>query len=94
MEKTKFDPASDGTSDEFYIIAQTTANGRTYLLVTDEDPEGEGEGEAFILRDDSAPEDADALYTPIEDDAEYAAVSEIFRAILEEDEIDLEDQSV
>ena len=47
-----------------------------------------GEAEALILRDVSAPEEAEAVYEPVEDDQELDAVAEIFSSMLED--VDLE----
>ena len=90
MEKLTFTPAQGDAPEEFYIIAQTVVSGITYLLATDEDPEGEAEGEAYIFRDDSAPEDADALYTFVENDAERESIARVFTQLLDEDDIAIE----
>ncbi|MCR5093650.1 MAG: DUF1292 domain-containing protein [Lachnospiraceae bacterium] len=91
MEKLIFKPADGDTPEEFAVIAQTQMRGCSYLLVTPADTEDEEDGEAYILRDDSAAEDAEALYTTVEDDAELAAVWEVFRQLLDDEEITLEE---
>ncbi|MCR4763574.1 MAG: DUF1292 domain-containing protein [Lachnospiraceae bacterium] len=91
MEKLSFIPAQGQAPVEFYVVAQTLIKGRSYLLVTDTDPEGEEDTEAFILRDDSAEADAEACYTMVSDDAERDEAALIFQGILEEEDISLEE---
>ena len=57
MEKLIFE-AGEGGPAEFYILEETKLGGVSYLLVTEEE---EGDGEAFILKDVSTPEDCPAL---------------------------------
>ncbi len=85
MEKIRFSP-DGGEAVDFYVLEQTRLGGRDYILVTD-DVDGE-EAEALILRDVSAPEEAEAVYEPVEDDQELDAVAEIFASMLED--VDLE----
>ncbi len=75
----------EGGQEAWYIVEQTKLGGKDYLLVTDRP---EGDGEAYILRDDSAPEEEQALYTWVEDEAELEALGRIFADLLED--IDLE----
>ena len=58
--------------------------GINYLLVTDS---GEGDGEALILRDVSAPEDVEAVYEIVEDDETLNAVAAVFEKIM--DDVDI-----
>lgn len=78
---------NDGEEISCYVLAQTVLGGRTYLLTTDA---AEGDGEALILRDDSAPEADDGLYSIVEDEEELGRAVEAFRDFLEEEDIDLE----
>ena len=64
MEKITFTP-QEGGAVEFYVLEQTMIGGVNYLLVTDS---GEGDGDALILRDISAPEDVEAVYEIVEND--------------------------
>ena len=50
----------DNEPVDFYVVEETKINGMNYLLVTDAK---EGDGECYILKDLSKPEDADALFT-------------------------------
>lgn len=83
MEKITFTP-QEGDAVEFYILEQTMIGGANYLLVTDS--EGE-DGEALILRDVSAPEDAEAVYEIVDDDETLNAVAAVFEKIV--DDIDI-----
>jgi len=86
MEKITFSPDGEDAQD-FYALEQTVIGGKNYLLVTDSE---DGDGEAFVLRDDSAPSDTDALLTIVDDDNELNAVGQIFAKLLKEDGIDLD----
>lgn len=83
MEKITFTP-QEGEAVDFYILEQTMIGGINYLLVTDS---GEGDGEALILRDVSAPEDVEAVYEIVEDDETLNAVAAVFEKIM--DDIDI-----
>ena len=78
----------DDTNEEveFFVVEQTRINGMNYLLVTEN--ETDEEADAYILKDTSADEDAEAVYEIVEDDEELEAVSRIFSEIL--DDIDIE----
>ncbi len=80
MEKIIFTP-EDGEPVEFYILEQTRIGGIDYILVTDAQ---DGDGEALILKDMSDPEDAEALYEIVEDEAELDAVAAVFGNMLED----------
>ena len=83
MEKITFTP-QEGGAVEFYILEQTMIGGVNYLLVTDS---GEGDGDALILRDISAPEDVEAVYEIVEDDETLNAVAAVFEKIV--DDVDI-----
>jgi len=80
VEKLIFE-AGEGGPAEFYILEETKLGGVSYLLVTEEE---EGDGEAFILKDVSTPEDTEALYEAVEDETELGAVAAVFESILED----------
>ena len=86
MEKILFSPDGEDAV-EFYVLEQTTINGKTYILVTDEE---DGDGEALILRDDSDLKDEEAVYVIVDDDLELEAVAGVFSKLLSEDGIDLD----
>ncbi len=83
MEKITFTP-EEGGAVEFYILEQTMIGGVNYLLVTDS--EGE-DGEALILCDVSASEEAEAVYEIVEDDETLNAVAAVFEKIM--DDVDI-----
>ena len=80
VEKIKFTPEGE-EEIEFYVIEQTTIGGVNYILVTEEE---DGDADAYILKDLSKPEDTDALYEMVTEDAELDAVSAIFANLLED----------
>ncbi len=86
MEKITFCP-EDGEAVDFYVLEQTRLGGVDYILVTDSEDE---DGEALILKDVSAPEDTEAVYTVVDDDDEMDAVAAIFEDMLEDVEIEKE----
>ena len=83
MEKITF-CADDGVNAEFYVLEQTTVGGINYILVTDRE---EGDGEALILKDLSAPDADNAEYEIVSDDEELKSLSDIFENLLEGVEI-------
>lgn len=76
----------NGEEVPVYILEQTVITGITYVLVTDQEDDDE-DGNAFILKDVSAPEDEEACYVEVEDDTEYDAVARVFAEMM--DEVDL-----
>lgn len=88
MHKITFRP-DDGAPVDFFILAQTTRNGKTYILVTDSE---EGDGDALILRNDTPEQDTeeeDALFALVEDDEELSACAEVFGKLLGEEDIEI-----
>lgn len=83
MEKIIFTPEGEEPV-QFYVLEQTRLGGVDYILVTDSE---EGDGEALILRDKSALEDADALYEIVTEDKELSAVAAVFEDMLEDVEL-------
>lgn len=81
MEKITFIPEGE-EAVEFYVLEQTTISGVTYILVTD--AEEEEEGEAYILKDITGSDAEERVYSMVEDDAEFEAVSGIFESMLED----------
>jgi len=73
----------NGEVKEFFVEEQTRVNGVDYLLVAEE---AEGECEALILKDVSAPDDKEAAYSVLGEGDELEAVAKIFAEMLGEDE--------
>lgn len=84
MEKITFVPDGEDAVD-FYVLEQTTIAGVNYILVTD--AEEDEEGEAYILKDISDSDAEERIYSMVEDDNEFDAVSAVFENML--DDIDL-----
>ncbi|MBR0164621.1 MAG: DUF1292 domain-containing protein [Lachnospiraceae bacterium] len=85
-EKIIFRPEG-GEDTEFFIVGQSTLNGKSYILVTDAE---DGDADAFIMRDDSAPEEEEALFTEVTEEEELAACAKVFADLLDGDDILLE----
>lgn len=81
MEKITFVP-DGGEAVDFYVLEQTTIGGVNYILVTD--AEEDEEGEAYILKDKSDSDAEERVYSMVEDDTEFDAVSAVFENILED----------
>ena len=84
MEKITFVPDGEEAVD-FYVLEQTTIAGVNYILVTD--AEEDEEREAYILKDISDSDAEERIYSMVEDDDEFDAVSAVFENML--DDIDL-----
>lgn len=80
MEKIVFEP-EEGNPVEFYVLEQTKLGGISYILVTDEE---QGDGDAWILKDMSLPEDEEAVYEMVEDETELDAVGAVFESMLDD----------
>ena len=78
----------DGENVEFYVLEETKLGGIQYLMVTDA-AEDDEEGECYILKDLSKPEDAQALYQFVEDDNELDYLFNIFSELLDDLDVDL-----
>lgn len=83
MEKIAFQPEGEEPV-QFYVLEQTRIGGVSYILVTDKE---KGDGEAFILKDTSAPEAPEAVYEFVEDETELGAVASVFEDLLEDIEL-------
>ena len=81
MEKITFVPDGEEAVD-FYLLEQTTIGGVNYILVTD--AEEDEEGEAYILKDISEADAEERVYSMVEDDTEFDAVSAVFENMLED----------
>ena len=85
-EKLTFTYEESGEQVEFYILEQTRVNGISYILVADSKDD---DAECLILKDISAPEDADSIYEPVEDEVELQAALKVFEELLEDIEIEV-----
>lgn len=78
----------DGDSIEFYVLEETRINGMNYILVTDSDEDEDGE--CYIMKDVSGPEDGDAVYEFVEKDDELDFLYRIFSELLEDMDVDIQ----
>ena len=81
MEKITFVPDGEEAVD-FYVLEQTTIGGVNYILVTDAE-EDEKEN-PYILKDMSESDAEERVYSMVEDDTEFDAVSAVFENMLED----------
>ena len=84
MEKIEFTFEDTNESVEFFVLEQTTINGATYILVTDQEDD---DAECLILKEMSSEDGQDSLYDIVEDDTELLAVSKVFEELLEDVDI-------
>lgn len=80
--------SEDGEEIEFYVLEETKINGKSFLLVAD-DNEGE-EANALILVDVSEPEATEAIYEVVEDEEQLEALSKVFTELMDDLDIELE----
>jgi len=81
VEKITFTPdGADGEAVDFYVLEQTRIGGINYILVTEE----EGDGEALILKDLSADGEAESIYAIVEDEKELAAIADVFSDMMDD----------
>lgn len=75
----------DGNEIALYVLEETKINGMYYILTTDAE-DGE-DGECYILKDVSKPEDTEAVYRFVENDDELEYMTGIFKELLEDTEV-------
>ncbi len=78
----------DGSMVDFFVLEETRINGKNYLLVTDK--EEEEDGECYILKDISRPEDSEAVYEFVEEDGELDYLYRIFSELVSDMDIEIE----
>ena len=77
----------DRNYDVSSLDEKVRLGGVDYILVTDSEDD---DAEALILKDVSAPEDEEAIYSIVDDDKEMDAVAAIFTDMLEDIELEKE----
>lgn len=80
MDKIGF-MTEDGEQIEFYVIEQTRISGTDYILVSDSEA---GDGDAFIFKDTSKEDEADAIYEVVEEETELKVVADVFANMLDD----------
>lgn len=83
MEQIKI-TAEDGEIIDLFVIEQTRVNGLNYLLVAESEDE---ESEAYILKDVSNENDAEAVYEFVDDEEELDSLARIFSELIDDAEI-------
>ena len=78
-----------GETVDFYVLEETRINGMNYLMVTDAG-EDEEEGECYILKDLSKPEEEEAVYEFVQEDDEMDYLYKIFMELLEDADVEIE----
>lgn len=79
--------ADTGEAVDFYVLEETRINGMNYLLVTDS--EEDEDGECYILKDVSKPEDSEAVYEFVENEDEMDYLYRIFSELMEDMDVDI-----
>ncbi len=83
MEQIKI-TAEDGEIIDLFVIEQTRVNGMNYLLVAESEDE---ESEAYVLKDVSKEDDAEAVYEFVDDEEELDSLARIFSELIDDAEI-------
>ncbi|MCL2717227.1 MAG: DUF1292 domain-containing protein [Lachnospiraceae bacterium] len=83
MEKIKFKTDNfDNEEIDFYVLEHTKVSGVDYILVTDSEA-GE-DGDALILKNIGAADDAESIFEIVADEIELNAVAAVFNSLLED----------
>lgn len=77
----------DGEEVSFYVLEETKINGENYLLVSDSQEE---DGDCYLLKDKSKPEDTEAAYEFVEEDGELDYLSRIFSELMGDLDVEIE----
>ncbi|MBQ0146357.1 MAG: DUF1292 domain-containing protein [Lachnospiraceae bacterium] len=75
----------EGNEIELFVLEATKINGAYYILTTD--AQEDEDGECYILKDVSKPEDAEAVYQFVENEDELNFVGKIFAELMEDTEV-------
>ena len=74
----------DGETLTLFVEEKTRINGKEYILAFEESvSDDDDEAECYIFRDDSKPEDSEAVYVMVEDDTELDCVLDIFQNLID-----------
>lgn len=76
----------DGNEIEFEVITKMDIEDKEYVVVVPKDSDEENTDEAIVLRIDKDEEGNEILVT-VEDDDEFAIVSEAYETLFSEDEL-------
>ena len=78
----------DGEEEELYVLEETKLNGASYLLVSEEEDNGEDDIDVYVMKE-IASEGDELTYEFVEDEKELDALADVFAELLEDEE-DLE----
>ena len=76
----------DGEEIALYVIEETKIGDVNYILVADLDSEDE-DSDAYIMKEISDPDEEEATYEFVEDEAELEAIGKIFDELLEDTDV-------
>ena len=76
----------DGEELVLFVVEETRMNGCDYLLAADTE---EGDGDCYILKDVSGPEETEAVYEFVEDDAEAESIFRLFQELMNDTGVEL-----
>lgn len=77
-----------GESVDFYVLEETRISGMNYLMVTDS--KEDEDGECYILKDVSRPDESDAVYEFVENDDELEYLFKIFTELLADTDVEIQ----
>lgn len=81
----------DNTEVKFFVLEQTTINGRNYLLVSEEaEPAEDEETVVYVMREADNSEDDMVSYEFVEEEKELESVSIVFEQLMEDMDIEVE----
>ena len=75
----------DGEEEELYVLEETKLNGVSYLLVSEEEDNGEDDIDVYVMKEVAAEGD-ELTYEFVEDEKELDALADIFAQELEDEE--------
>ncbi len=77
----------NGEEVKMYVLEETKLNGESYLLVSDTK---DGDGECYLMKDTSKPDDTEAAYEFVDDDGELEYMSKVFSELMSDLGVDIE----
>ena len=80
--------SEEGDTVLFSVAGQVSITGTDYLLVTDNNGDGDGE-DAYILKK-LKDKESQSIYVMVSDDEELSAISKVFEETLEDIDIEME----
>lgn len=75
----------DGEEEELFVLEETKLNGVSYLLVSEEEDDGENDIDVYVMKE-VASEDETLTYEFVEDEKELDSLADIFAELLGDEE--------